>query len=355
MKNNILLILISFFSIFLFKDCIDDVTLPSFSFQTEDSALLLLYLEGKGDYINSNEMPSLIEAQDVYQNLSNYLIIDVRSETDFLNGHIQGTVNVSNKDLFRFIDSINVNLYPKIVIVSQTGQSAAYYASLLRLARKNNIYSMNFGMAYWSNDFAGLWLSHSKTFSSITDFNNQDYLKNAVTALPPVTFDNSLTFEGNVNKKIEQLIKEGFTDYSSDASQYITSIIIEDIYDNINDYYLVCFGSPELYYTGSALSGDPLFGFGHPPGTRIYLPQIDFRSTDNLQTLPVDKTIVIYSYSGQRSAYVGAYLKLLGYDAKSLLFGANNLIYPRMIWNSDLNEYAFKSSSINNYPYITGK
>jgi rhodanese-related sulfurtransferase len=355
MKNKITLILISFFSIFIFKNCIDDVTLPSFSFQTEDSALLLLYLEGKGDYINSNEMPSLIEATEVYQNLSSYLIIDVRSETDFMNGHIQGSLNVSNKDLFKFIDSVDVNLYPKIVVVSQTGQSAAYYASLLRIAGIGNIYSMNFGMAYWNNDFSELWLSHSKTFSGIVDFNNQDYLKNPITKLPSVLFDISLSIQEEVNKRIEQLIIEGFSDYPTSVSQYINSFTIEDIYDNLNKYYLICFGSPELYYTGSALSGDPLFGYGHPPETRIYLPQIDFRSTDNLQTLPVDKTIVIYSYSGQRSAYVCAYLKLIGYVAKSLLFGANNLIYPRMLWNSNLNEYAFKSSLINNYPYVTRK
>ncbi len=46
---------------------------------------------------------------------------------------------------------------------------------------------------------------------------------------------------------------------------------------------------------------------------------------EDLKTLPTDKTIVVYCYTGQTSANMAAYLQVLGYDAKSLLFGASGM------------------------------
>ena len=53
---------------------------------------------------------------------------------------------------------------------------------------------------------------------------------------------------------------------------------------------------------------------------------MDLALTAYLKTLPTDKTIVVYCYTGQNSASIAAYLRLMGYDAKSLKFGANSMI-----------------------------
>jgi rhodanese-related sulfurtransferase len=50
----------------------------------------------------------------------------------------------------------------------------------------------------------------------------------------------------------------------------------------------------------------------------------------DLKTLPTDKTIVVYCYTGQTSANLAAYLRLVGYDAKSLKFGTNGMIFNKM-------------------------
>ncbi|NQT97529.1 MAG: hypothetical protein HQ562_07290 [Candidatus Marinimicrobia bacterium] len=56
---------------------------------------------------------------------------------------------------------------------------------------------------------------------------------------------------------------------------------------------------------------------------------------------------VPYCWTGQTSALVTAWLTVLGYDAKSLKFGVNSMIYD------DLAE-AKKWSASMNYDYETG-
>jgi hypothetical protein len=46
-----------------------------------------------------------------------------------------------------------------------------------------------------------------------------------------------------------------------------------------------------------------------------------------LKYLPTDKTIVVYCLSGQTSASVVAYLRVLGYNAQSLSFGSNGFMH----------------------------
>jgi rhodanese-related sulfurtransferase len=70
-------------------------------------------------------------------------------------------------------------------------------------------------------------------------------------------------------------------------------------------------------------------------------------STD-LTTLPTDKTIVVYCYTGQTSAYVTSYLKTLGYDAKSLVFGANSMIHDVM---AAAQNHAWGAGAIMDYEY----
>ncbi len=49
-----------------------------------------------------------------------------------------------------------------------------------------------------------------------------------------------------------------------------------------------------------------------------------------LNTLPTNKKIAVYCYTGQTSAHVAAYLRVLGYDAKSILFGVNGMAHDTM-------------------------
>jgi rhodanese-related sulfurtransferase len=72
------------------------------------------------------------------------------------------------------------------------------------------------------------------------------------------------------------------------------------------------------------------YSWGHIPGAIQYTPKADLKLDTFLKTLPTDKTIAVYCYTGQTSAHVAAFLKILGYDAKTILFGVNGMAYDTM-------------------------
>ena len=92
-----------------------------------------------------------------------------------------------------------------------------------------------------------------------------------------------------------------------------------DVYANLDDYYIINYW-PNTEYL------DP----GHIEGAIQYTPSDDLPLDAYLKTLPTDKTVVVYCYTGQNSARVAAYLRIIGYDAKSLKFGANSMIWSEM-------------------------
>ncbi|MBE0570193.1 MAG: rhodanese-like domain-containing protein [Ignavibacteriaceae bacterium] len=325
----------------LFSSCVEDNVAPPFTGQLNPAAEMLVYFESQGDFVNSNLAPALIDAQEVNLNLINYLIIDLRINSDFQNGHIEGAINISSDSLWNFMKSIDAASYPKIILISKNGQSSAYFTCLLRLAGYKNVYSMKYGMASWNQFFADEWLGALSDAVNISAYTNDDFPRNDLTDLPIVTFENpNSSLPERVNSRIEKIIDEGFQSSENLPSE--------------NDNYIVCYGKMRLYYARKFIV---LEGRGHPPGARLYMdtPDFELRSGKYLQSLPTDKPISIYDYDGQLSACIAAYLRVLGYDASSLLFGANQLFYSRMIDEPDLREYAFSSLKINNFSYVTGE
>jgi rhodanese-related sulfurtransferase len=264
------------------------------------------------------------------------LIIDVRTNAEFVNGHIQGAENVSNSELLNFILTGNADSYQKIVLVSADGQSSAYYTCLLRLYGVNNVYSMKFGMAYWNLDFAQVWLQKIKDSPNLDFYTTENYPKNQFKDLPSVFDESSGAIQDLAKQRIASFISRGFIDWVDDIEETAVG----------SSVYLVCYGNQLLYEKE-----------GHPPNTVFYLEAEHLKSVKDLQTMPPDREILIYDYNGQLSAEVTAYLQVLGYNAKSFLFGANQLIYSSMVYslNTKLLPYAFLPGAINNFPYVSGE
>ncbi len=347
-KNIFVVILLS---ALILPGCIKDTIAPPETFRLDNSALVLTYLESQGDYINA-AAPSLINSAEVYQNKGDYLIIDLRSNEQFSAGHIEGAVNTGNDSLLEFLNGKSSDHQIKAVLVSQNGQSSSYYTCLLRLYGYANIYSLNFGMSSWNGDFANDWKDHLKTLPVTYIFNDISYPKADVTALPKISLSNTgKSLEDNIRSRISELISKGFVK----DTNYIG---VEDLFtggiENFSpdEYYLACYGNGRLY--NSPFFEGPQPGMGHPEFGVFYEENADLRSGSYLQTMPSGKAIAIYSYSGQLSAFAAAYLRLLGYNAKSVLFGANNIFYSRMEWDPYLNDKAFTPDKIMSYPYVTG-
>ena len=109
-----------------------------------------------------------------------------------------------------------------------------------------------------------------------------------------------------------------------------------EVFANLNNYYIVNYWAATDYDH-----------YGHVPGAMQYTPKTSMEYNIDLTTLPTDKTIVVYCWTGQTSAFLAAYLRILGYNAKSLLFGANGMIYD------ELESHQWSDSEIKEYDYVT--
>ena len=81
--------------------------------------------------------------------------------------------------------------------------------------------------------------------------------------------------------------------------------------------------------------------FGHIKGAYRLNETLKLTDPVGFKNLNPTAVIVPYCWTGQTSAMVSAYLTVLGYDAKGLMFGANNMIQDALLaakknsWNNE--------------------
>ncbi|MGE4290515.1 MAG: rhodanese-like domain-containing protein [Salinivirgaceae bacterium] len=320
-KFNLLLFGFLFAILFVNTSCDKEETT-----KVNEAELLATYLETT-DYVNTY-MPSIISATDVNSGnlVGSVYIIDIRAAADFANGHIANAVNVTFGDLLNHMQTTDLSNYEKVAIVCYSGQTAAYGASLLRLAGYDKVFSMAFGMSSWNSAFAGSWnnnIGNSKGALFVTD----ESPKAAAGELPELTTGKN-TGEEILATRIATLFTEGF-----DPAKISNAAV----FDALESNYIVNYWPANHY------------ALGHIPGAIQYTPKESMKLAADLKTLPTDKTVVVYCYTGQTSAYLTAYLRVLGYDAKSLLFGTNGMWYDNMVENQMT---VFNESKIMEYDYV---
>lgn len=321
--------------------CMEDTTQPEINFSLSNSARMLEFIEKNGDFANSASAPAQVSARELYAYRQNYKILDVRDKSEYDRGYIADAVNVKPEGLF---DSVFIHSGAEplrnIVLVCCNGQASAYYTSLLRSAGFRNIYFLKYGMASWNRDFAEEWLNALGSHQEITGFNDTVYVKDSLGRLPEFEFLNTQgTIEENCILRIKDILSKGFRE-----NENFLGVLSE--LDHDKDY-LICYGLFELYIPERYI---PLSDFGHMAWTRWY-DKLDFRSTVNLQTIPAGRQIIIYSVNGHSSACMTAFLTLLGYNVKTLLYGAHQLFYPRLLAQPSFSDELFTENEIMNYPY----
>lgn len=291
--------------------------------------LLVQYLEENGNFINSELAPATITASEIKENVKNnkYLVLDIRSESWFDYGHIKNAQNVKGPELLNYFENeIDPTTFDKITIVCYSGQSAAYYASLLRLSGYNNAFSLKWGMSSWGDEFAAnIWVKNSTN-------NFADQLETTTNPMPEKGGLPTLE-TGKIEGKeiLKERIKEAF------AKPYKEFIVkAEDAFTNPSDYFIVNYMDKETY------------NFGHIAGAVQYQPKT-LGTTTNLYTLPTNKKVLVNCLTGQSAAYTVAYLNVLGYDVANLGYGSNsymNTVLAEKGWEG------FSSVEIQNYPVV---
>jgi rhodanese-related sulfurtransferase len=72
-----------------------------------------------------------------------------------------------------------------------------------------------------------------------------------------------------------------------------------------------------------------------------------------MSTIPFDKPVVVYCGTGHNSAFATAYLRLFGYDARTLKYGNNSFMHNRMIAKREaLSWLPFSDEDVNNFPVV---
>lgn len=343
MSNNLKYFIIITLASLLVSSCLKDDEYIPIEIELNTGAKLLQNMEARGNFINTIEAPGLITPEDIFSNLRNYLVLDIRDSSSFHAGHIPGAKLVSHKDLPKEVKK-NAGNYDKIVIVSYTGQSACFYTTLLRYLRYQNVFSLQFGMASWHIDFAQPWIEATSNNFSLGKPVDHIFL-NQYRDLPDVD-NESHDYDLIVESRIMDLFNETFLDKLTEISD--SRFVVKE-FNDLDNPAIICYG-PFAFFLSNK------YGIGHLAGTIHFFDKIKFYfgSQRYLQILPTDRQIIVYSGSGFLSAAAVAYLTILGYDVKSLCFGASRFVYSGISQLPEDEFLYFSNSKIKNFAYQKG-
>ncbi|MBE0676368.1 MAG: rhodanese-like domain-containing protein [Bacteroidales bacterium] len=302
-----------------------------------EAQVLIEYLEsddsplGK-DYV-STDLPSVMAATEL-QTLnatSQVYIIDIRSAADFAAGHIANAVNVVPADILTHLEGVaNLSTYTKVAVVCYTGQTAGWVTSLLRIMGYDKAYSLKWGMCSWNSAFASRWNNAVAAGNSQAAQFNATATDKAVAGALPELNTGKTTGQEILEARVAAVLAEGFG---------AASVTNATVFGALSNYYIVNYWPLAQY------------NISHIPGAVQYTPKESLKLAVDLKTLPTDKPVAVYCYTGQTSAFLSAYLRLIGYDAKSILYGTNGMIYDIMGANSIAPR--FSATEIQEYTYVT--
>ena len=299
-----------------------------------EAEVLVNYLESSAspygkDFV-ATDMPTFIGAAEVktLNETGKVYLMDIRSAADFANGYIKNAKNVALSDVLTHIKGINMASYDKVAIVCNTGQSAGFAASLLRLLGYNKVFSLKWGMCSWNADFKQWTNAVANGNDYASQFVTTETSKTAKGELPKLTTGKT-TGQEILETRAAKVLADGFTP---------ASVTNTAVFENLTNYHII-------NYWPAAQYANP----GHIPGAMQYTPKESMKYAADLTTLPANKPIALYCYTGQTSAFLSTYLRILGYDAKSILYGTNGMIYDKMVSGSIPN--AFKPTEIMGYGY----
>jgi len=276
-----------------------------------ETLLFLKDLEENGDYVNSQFFPSLIKASVVNSELGpKNLIVDLRSEEMFGKGHIEGAVRIEFSQLPEYFETgIKPFEFNKIILVCDDGQVSGYTTSLLRLMGYGNVYALRWGMSGWNKSLAqDGWL---KGVSG--KYENQLEVK--VNEAPVPSGMPELNTGLSTGKEIgDQRFKRLFEEGTGNIL-----ITADEIFLDPGKYFIINLERKDKYDDG------------HIPGAIRYKPESTLGFSDVMSTIPFNKTVVVYCGTGHNSGFATAFLRLFGYDARTLKYGNNSFMYDKMV------------------------
>lgn len=255
-------------------------------------------------------------------NVSAKYLIDIRSEADYAAGHIEGAHRV---DLGNILTEAAKADKP-ILVICKTGQTATYATTLLRLSGYADAQALKWGMSGW-NGALDAWTGNIGNVAEGSANWSTDVAPTNLSYSSPKFTSTSTSGAEILKERVAAVLADGFKTASA------TDVV----------------ASPENYFINNYFSEADYLGFGHIKGAYRINPLLVGDGQVNF--LDPDKTVITYCYTGQTSAAITAYLRVIGYDAKSLLFGMNKLYNSNSAWASN----KWSAGMSKNLPIVTGK
>jgi len=292
--------------------------------------VLLRYINNSGDYINTKGVPNMVSAEDVYYNLNDYFVIDIRSHEEYVAGHINGAVNVQPSAIIDYMAKyVAPSTFDKIIIACHSGQTASYVTSVLRLLGYSNVYAMKYGMGSWNRTLDKWSPNVSNKYANALE--TTDNPKGKPMPYPEIKTGKQCGAE-ILEARARTVLNTPFHKLKINADRAFSD----------TSFYIVNYWPKEKYLKG------------HIPGAVQYTPKQDLKTSTFLNTLPNNKKILVYCFTGQHAAFVVAYLRLLGYNAFTLGFGANSFMHGLLVQRE--NWHGFKpAEKLHDYPMVKGE
>jgi rhodanese-related sulfurtransferase len=230
-----------------------------------------------------------------------YYVIDIRSSADFNTGHIKDAHNTSIANILD--EAVNAGSDP-ILVVCYTGQTAGRATAALRLMGYN-AKSLKWGMSGWHSDFNAKWVANA------TDYDSPNWLRTG-TPVPDGTFDAPTLLTGKTTgaEILEARVRAALNNSSWGLPK-------TEVLSNPNNYFVMNKWPQDSWDTYGYVNG----------AYRID----ELLNLENLNKINPNQTAVLYCYTGQTSATTNMWLEVLGYDMRSLLFGANGIVHSELV------------------------
>ena len=237
---------------------------------------------------NGNYMIGQADFVDKVRAGDDMLILDIRRADAYAAGHIKGAVNVPwGPAIAKSIDFIPTD--KPVMVYCYTGQTANQANALLNFIGAD-AKSVKFG---WN-------LGISK-----------------VEGVDDVVTTEATQFPGKTGIDVNPVLREVFVDYFENLADVSGTMYASNIISEENVKKIVDAEDDTVYIL--SIRQEEAYNEGHVPGAELISWGDGMQQ--NFSSLPANKKIIVYCYTGQTAGQTVGGLRVLGYDAVSMKGG----------------------------------
>ena len=251
------------------------------------------------DMVNILDAPFVLAA-DIKDILSEKYIIDIRSEGDYNTAHVPGAVNSTLGGILNMAENAGDK---QIIVVCVSGQVAGHAVCALRLSGYANAKVLKWGMCGWSSLYDDAWENNTATLD------HANWVAAPGSILTSKEFDDpdlsTMTNDGAAMliERVAAMLSKGF--------QGIPSTTVLD--------------NPGSYFINNYFEATDVEDYGNIVNAYRIKP---LSITGELfKHIDPSKTDVTYCWTGQNSSIITAYMTVIGFNAISLKYGVNSIIF----------------------------